>query len=57
MKKTYIAPFCKIREVKRCDIIATSETDTMGTTNNKTGWSGNVGGFGRDGWWDDDDDE
>lgn len=54
MKKTYIAPFCKIREVQKCNIIATSGMDTV---NNEVPNGGNSNRFGRGSWWDDDDDE
>lgn len=53
MKKTYIAPFCKIREVKKCDIIATS----FSNANNTKGYDGGIGGFGRGSSWDDDEDD
>lgn len=45
MKKTYIAPFCKIREVKKCNIIATS-----GELNDSVG-----DGHALSRGWDDDD--
>lgn len=48
MKKTYIAPFCKIREVKKCNIIATSGV------NNEEGSKDNRF-LGRGSCWDDDD--
>ena len=53
MKKIYIAPFCKIREVKKCDIIATSENIGLGDAKN----SGSHNSAGRGSWWDDDDDD
>ena len=53
MKKTYIAPFCKIREVKKCDIIATSlQGQSLGNE-----FNGKDVSYGRGGWWDDDDDD
>ena len=56
MKKIYIAPFCKIREVKKCDIIATSggvsDGSKLGNSYNESDVS-----YGRGGWWDDDEDE
>lgn len=50
MKKTYIAPSCKIRLVKKCNIIATSGMD-LGR-----GYNQNDTSYGR-GWDDDDWDE
>lgn len=50
MKKIYIAPFCKIREVKKCDIIATSEIG-LGDAKN----SGSHDSASRGSLWDDDD--
>ena len=50
MKKTYIAPFCKIREVKKCDIIATSGFGTNDVVGNKSV-------LGRGSSWDDDEDD
>lgn len=55
MKKTYIAPFCKIREVKRCNIIATSNDGPSGGLDRNRGLD-NGGGYSR-GWDDDDWDE
>lgn len=55
MKKTYIAPSCKIRLVKKCNIIATSggvgDGGRLGRNYNSTDVS-----YGR-GWDDDDWDE
>lgn len=49
MKKTYIAPNIKVRLVKKCNIIATSDFD-VDTTKPTTQQ------LGRGGLWDDDDD-
>lgn len=53
MKKTYIAPSCKIRKVMRMNIIATSGMDGV---NNTEGAGRMTGGMSR-GWDDDDWDE
>lgn len=49
MKKTYIAPSCEIVKLNAADIIATS----LGSAKDKPGY-GTPGGYGREGFWDDD---
>lgn len=52
--KKYIKPAMAIVELNNETILADSN---FGNTNNTTGWSGNKGGFARDGRGDFEDDE